>query len=178
MSPPQSSAPAPGASSEKTARLLETFARFVPHNRALGIAFVSLAAGRVTLALPYDEKLVGNPLTGVVHGGAITGLLDAACGMAVHVKLGLPIRIATLDLRIDYLGPATPGKEVHACAECFRVTRNVAFVRCEAFHGPHVPGSAGPLSKPEDELVAVANGTFILFRGSAPGGPGSEGASG
>jgi uncharacterized protein (TIGR00369 family) len=142
----------------------------VPHNRALGIGFVSLAAGRVTLALPYDEKLVGNPLTGVVHGGAITALLDAACGLAVFVKLGEPIPIATLDLRIDYLRPATPRKEVRASAECFRVTRSVAFVRCEAFHaGPQVPGSAAPRSDicEEHELVAVANGTFIVTRGRA-----------
>jgi hypothetical protein len=34
-------------------------------------------------------------------------------------------------------------------------------VRCQAFH-------AGP----DDELVAVANGTFTLFRGQSPGGKG------
>jgi len=149
----QSNEPAQGADSERMARLVENIARFVPHNRALGVRFVSLTAGRVTLALPYDEKLVGNPLTGVVHGGAITALLDAACGLAVLVKLGKPIPVATLDLRIDYLRPATPQKEVHACAECFRVTQNVAFVRCDAFHADG-----------EKEFVAVANGTFILFR--------------
>ena len=142
-------------------RLIEDIAQFAPHNRALGIRFVSIAERRVTLALPYDAKLVGNPLTGVLHGGAITALLDAACGMAVWVKIAEPIPIATLDLRIDYLRPATPNKEVHGCAECFRVTQNVAFVRCEAFH-------AGG----EGDLVAVANGTFILFRSRPLGGEG------
>jgi uncharacterized protein (TIGR00369 family) len=167
---PHSSAPPSGDGHEQVARLLRGVTRFVPHNRALGIGFVSLTAGRVTLALPYDEKLVGNPLTGVVHGGAITALLDAACGLAVFVKLGEAIPIATLDLRIDYLRPATPSKEVRACAECFRVTRNVAFVRCEAFHaGPHDSGSAaaGLDVCAEHELVAVANGTFIVTRGRA-----------
>lgn len=137
------------------AQLIASIAQFVPHNMALGIRFVSLTDGRVTLALPYDAKLVGNPVTGVVHGGAITAMLDAACGLAVLYKLGEPLPIATLDLRIDYLRPATPGKEVLARAECFRTTKNVAFVRCEAFH----EGS-------ENDGVAVANGTFIIFRRS------------
>jgi len=140
------------------AGLLENVAQFVPHNKALGIRFVSLAERRVTLALPYDERFVGNPLTGVLHGGAITALLDAACGMACFVKLGEPVPVATLDLRIDYLRPATPAKEVHGRAECFKLTRSVAFVRCEAFH----PGE-------EADLVAVANGTFMVFRGRSLG---------
>jgi uncharacterized protein (TIGR00369 family) len=149
-------APVPNADSESMVRLLETIGQFVPHNRALGIRFVSLTAGRVTLALPYDVKLVGNPLTGVIHGGAITALLDGACSLAVFVKLAEPIPIATLDLRIDYLRPATPNREVLGRADCFRVTQNVAFVRCEAFH-----------EGDEGNLVAVANGTFIVLRGRA-----------
>ncbi len=108
----------------------------------------------MTLALPYDEKLIGNPQTGVLHGGAITAVLDAACGVAVFAKLVDLIPVATLDLRIDYLKPASPGKDVYARAECFKVTRSIAFVRCDAFH----EGS-------EADIVAVANGTFMLFRG-------------
>jgi uncharacterized protein (TIGR00369 family) len=141
---------------EQAARIIDSIVQFVPHNRALGIRLVSVAPDSLTLALPYDEKLVGNPLTGVIHGGAITALLDAACGVAVFVKVGRPTPVATLDLRIDYLRPATPAKEVLGRAECFRVTQNVAFVRCQAFHADC-----------EDDLVAVANGTFTLFRGKS-----------
>src|SRR5512139_3813635 len=126
-------------------RIAKGIANFVPHNRALGIKLVEVAGDRVTLLLPWDEKLIGNPLTRVIHGGAITTLLDATCGTAVFVKLADPVPIATLDLRIDYLKPATPEREVHARAECFKVTQNVAFVRCEAYH----PGS-------ETDSVAVA----------------------
>lgn len=130
----------------------EGMIQFAPHNLALGMKFVSFEGGRATVSLPYDEKLVGNPLTGVLAGGAITALMDTTCGSAVFIALREPMRIATLDLRIDYLRPATPELSVHARAECFKVTREVAFVRCQAYH-------------PEDEkdLVAVANGTFILF---------------
>jgi uncharacterized protein (TIGR00369 family) len=136
------------------AKLVKNIARYVPHNAALGIHLVAVSGGQVTLALPYDARLVGNPLTGVVHGGAITALLDNACGLAVFVALGEPVPIATLDLRIDYLRPATPGQAVHGRAECFKLTRNVAFVRCQAYH-----------EGAESDLVAVANGTFMIFRG-------------
>ena len=82
------------------------------------------------------------------------------------VKLGQAFQIATLDLRIDYLRPATPAKEVHGRAECFKITRSVAFVRCEAFH---------PLGdQGESDLVAVANGTFMLFRGRPVGARGGS----
>jgi|HubBroStandDraft_5_1064220.scaffolds.fasta_scaffold237208_1 uncharacterized protein (TIGR00369 family) len=155
---PDSPSAPPAKSSRQDALVVESIARFVPHNEALGIRFVSLEADRLTLALPYAEKLVGNPLTGVLHGGAITALLDATCGAAVFVKVGRPMPVATLDLRIDYLRQATAKKDVLARADCFRVTQNIAFVRCTAFHA----GS-------EDELVAVANGTFTLFRGGSAG---------
>jgi len=168
LSPMPSDAPnqdAPdGVRSNQDARdasISEGVATLVPHNRALGIRFVEAKGGSVTLALPYDEKLVGDPATRVLHGGAITTLMDATCGIAVFVKLNEPIQIATLDLRIDYLKPALPDREVHARANCFKVTRNVAFVRCETYHAQN----------PSD-LVAVANGTFMLFRsaGSEPKG--------
>lgn len=146
------------------ARISEGVATYVPHNRALGIRFVEAKGGAVTLGLPYDEKLVGDPVTRVLHGGVITTLMDATCGTAVFVRLKEPIPIATLDLRIDYLKPAQPDQEVHARALCFKVTRNVAFVRCETFH-PNDPS----------DLVAVANGTFMLFRSPGPDAKGGSG---
>ena len=46
--------------------------------------------GRGRMRLPYSAQLVGNPDTGVVHGGVITALLDQACGMAVGSALRMP----------------------------------------------------------------------------------------
>lgn len=155
---PGEGAASASASPVLASRIAQGIAEFVPHNRALGIRFVGLEEQGVTLSLPWNERLIGNPETRVLHGGAITALMDATCGTAVFVSLMEPIPIATLDLRIDYLKPARPEQEVRARAHCFKVTENVAFVRCEAFH-PETPA----------DLVAVANGTFIIFRGRALG---------
>jgi uncharacterized protein (TIGR00369 family) len=149
--------------SERLARLVElnrNFMEIVPHNRALGIEIVALEDAFARMRLPYAPKLVGNPATGVLHGGAISTLMDACCGAAVFMALDEPKPIATLDLRIDYLKPAGPGEAVLAEAHCFKVTKNIAFVRGVAFH----VDAADP--------IAAATGTFMLqtplSRGGTP----------
>jgi uncharacterized protein (TIGR00369 family) len=136
--------------------LRAAFRDFVPHNKAIGLELVevSLKPAVAVLSLPFDPRLVGNPETGHFHGGVITTLLDATCGASVFLKLANPTPIATLDLRVDYLGPGTPGRGCFARAECFKVTRNVAFVRGLAYHDT------------PDEPFATAAATFMI---STPG---------
>jgi uncharacterized protein (TIGR00369 family) len=126
------------------------FEHLVPHNRALNLEVLAVEHARATFRLPYDVKLIGNPETGVLHGGAITAAMDAACGTAVFQALPRPMVIATLDLRIDYLKPATPPRDVTIRAHCYKVTRNVAFVRGVAFHDD------------ESDPIASGAGSFML----------------
>jgi len=124
----------------------------VPHNRALDLRVVDYRPEHLSLSLPYRDDLVGNPETGVLHGGCITSLIDATCGGAVILSLTAPRRIATLDLRIDYVRPALPEQEVICDAHCYKITRHVAFVRAIAHHGDQV------------SPIASASGTFVVFR--------------
>ncbi len=133
-------------------RLEGRYVGAVPHNRALSLRVADYRPEHLSLALPYREDLVGNPETGVLHGGCITSLIDATCGGAVILSLAAPRRIATLDLRIDYVRPALPHQEVICDAHCYKVTRHVAFVRASAHHGE----KANP--------IATASGTFVVFR--------------
>lgn len=94
---------------------------------------IELRHGYGYMCLPYDEKLIGNPETGVVHGGVITALLDSLCGMVVMASVAHRTPIATLDLRIDYLRPAVPRSDILASAECYKVTESIAFVRGIAY---------------------------------------------
>jgi len=135
----------------RLSRMNQGFAEVVPHNRALGLRFVGYGEGEASMLLPYDDKLVGNPETGVLHGGAISALMDATSGAAVILKLGAPVAIATLDLRIDYLRPSTPGQSVTCHAECYKLTRSVAFVRAVAYN------------ESESDPVAAAAGSFMIF---------------
>jgi uncharacterized protein (TIGR00369 family) len=142
---------------EMPLRVSRGFVDAIPHNRALGMKVVSLERAVAVFDLPYDEKLVGNPDTGVLHGGAITALLDACSGAAVFAALSEWVPIATLDLRIDYLRAGEAGKTIRARAHCYRLTRNVAFTRAVAYHDD------------EDDPIATSMGTFML--GTKSGGP-------
>jgi uncharacterized protein (TIGR00369 family) len=106
----------------------------VPHASAIKLTIIDVKPGEAVCKVPYAEHLVGNPDTGVIHGGVITSLLDNTCGIAVGSKTQLMGQIATLDLRIDYMKPATPGEDIFAFAECYKVTKNIAFVRGLAYH--------------------------------------------
>lgn len=125
------------------------FTEAVPHNHALGLRLEAVGASDATVVMPYADVLVGNPETGVVAGGAVTTLIDATSGTAVLAALGTFTAIVTLDLRIDYLRPARPGLALTAHAECYKVTRLIAFVRALVHQGdPAMP-------------VASAQGTFM-----------------
>jgi uncharacterized protein (TIGR00369 family) len=139
-----------GDRDELKLKLTRVFSRSVPHNLALGIRILDVTESEVTYELPYDPKLVGNPDTGTLHGGAITALLDGCSGAAVFVALTELVPIATLDLRIDYLKPAEPGKSVIGKATCYNLTRNVAFTRAVAYQ-----------DDPEN-VIAHSVGTFML----------------
>jgi uncharacterized protein (TIGR00369 family) len=106
----------------------------IPHCRELSMASVHAGPCEATVRIPFDPKLVGDPTHGVVFGGVITTLLDQAGGAAVTCSLEERRSIATIDLRIDYMRPATPGRDLVGYARCYRVTTNVAFVRGAAYH--------------------------------------------
>jgi uncharacterized protein (TIGR00369 family) len=104
-----------------------------PHARALGFEIVDVAKGTATLKVGFREDLVGDPEAGVIAGGVVTALLDHVCGHAVMMGLDSLTNIATLDLRIDYMRAALPGQGVIARADCYKVTRSIAFVRASAW---------------------------------------------
>ncbi len=106
----------------------------VPHAEGLAMTVLEIGDGTALTMIPYADHLVGDPETRIIHGGVVTSLLDNACGIAVTSKTKRFGAIATLDLRIDYMKPATPDLAIHAFCECYRVTRSVAFVRGIAFH--------------------------------------------
>ncbi len=120
----------------------------VPHNRALGLEVVDFGPRDVWMRLPFAPQLVGDPSRALLHGGAISSLMDAASGLAVMVALGRPSKIATLDLRIDYMKPAASGRDVIAHTTCYRVTQHVCFVRGMAY------------VEREDDPVASVAATF------------------
>jgi uncharacterized protein (TIGR00369 family) len=115
-----------------------------------GLRLDRAARGEAWCSLPYRPIFVGDTKTGVLHGGVVTAMLDETCGMAVQLALDGTRATATLDLRIDYQKPATPGLDIKAHSFCYRVTRSIAFVRATAFQ------------ESEDDPVATATACFMI----------------
>lgn len=122
----------------------------VPWAHKLGFTLTKLERGRAIGLLPYREHLVGDPTSGIIHGGVVTSMLDNLCGTAVVSALDEFKSTATLDLRIDYMRPAESGRDLIGEAECYHYTRTVAFVRAWAYH------------ESRDMVVATAAGSFAL----------------
>lgn len=100
----------------------------------IGISVEAANKGQLLLKLPYSDIIIGDPETGVIHGGALTTLMDTACGFAAIAALDEPGICPTLDLRIDYMRPAEPKRDVLGFAEAYRVTKSVIFARGIAYH--------------------------------------------
>ena len=121
-----------------------------PQAAALNFRLVSVDPSGAAMAVPWREDLVGDPDTGVMAGGVITTLLDHVCGLSVSCAViaadggFMEFGMATLDLRIDYMRPAEPRRDIIARAHCYKVTRSIAFVRAVAYE-----------DDPEDPIAAV-----------------------
>ena len=122
----------------------------IGHGGALGIAYRGHGGDWVELGLPYDERLVGMQESGIIASGPIISLMDMATSLAIWVRLGRFRHQATLDLRVDYLRPAVPGRTLVGRGECYGITRSVGFVRGTAHDGD----AAQP--------IAHVGGTFMF----------------
>ena len=137
----------------ETEHIAQKFIEALPHGRELKLKVIEVGEGSAAICMPYDKKLVGDPKTGVIHGGAVSTVIDTCCGSAVMSHPKARGVTATIDLRIDYMRAATPGQAIVARATCYHMARNVAFVRATAYdNDPDLP-------------VATASGSFTVGEG-------------
>lgn len=137
---------------EQKIKLARQFMEAIPHSRHLNMQLTRIDNGVAEITMPYADMLIGDPETGVIHGGAVSALMDTCCGAATVSHPMVSGTTATIDLRVDYMRPATPGQALFARAECYHVTRSVAFVRVTTYDDDR--------TRP----VACATGAFTVER--------------
>ncbi len=97
------------------------------YNAVLGIGYVAHGPGWIELELPWPDP--------AREDGALIlpGFIDIGCSLAIIAREDCVRPQATLDLRVDFFGPALRrGGVIRARSECYLVTDTFAFVRCRA----------------------------------------------
>lgn len=127
----------------------ERFLSVLRHCQLLGMKVIQADQNSLQMLLPYNEAIIGNPLMATIHGGALTTLMDTACGTACFVAIDGMELCPTLDLRVDYMRSSEKGENIIAYASVARVTKNVVFTECLV------------KQESDDLLIAKCNAAFM-----------------
>ncbi|NMP16041.1 thioesterase family protein [Thalassotalea sp. Y01] len=133
----------------------------IAFNRLLGFNIVAMREDYAEIHFDWDDKLMGNPVQKILHGGVTASVLDMVGGVVVAANLISNIkqpskekihdkltRMATIDLRTDYLRPGR-GKSFIATARIIRHGSKVAVARME-------------LHNERNEHIAFGTGTYMV----------------
>ena len=103
--------------------------RTVPYCAWLGLT-ARIEDGALILDMPFDPKLIGNPILPALHGGVVGSLLETAAIVQTIWETGAAKLPKPVDITIDYL---RSGKAVesHARAWLARQGRRVVSARAE-----------------------------------------------
>jgi uncharacterized protein (TIGR00369 family) len=141
--------------------LRELFEKRVVFNTVLGLQITGLAPEGVTGRIAMKPELIGHFAHQRLHGGVISATLDAMGGLAVMAAMGARhmdeapmqrlqrfMKLGTIDLRVDYLRPAT-GEWFEMKAEVLRLGSRVASTRMEFLAS-------------DGKLLATGAGAYII----------------
>lgn len=96
--------------------------------KQFGFVLAEAEPGRVLLRMRVDRRHM--QVHGVVHGGVLAALADTAGGLATYIALPRVKRVATIEMKINYL-ESVEGGTVEAEARLIRRGRHVAVVDCD-----------------------------------------------
>jgi|HubBroStandDraft_6_1064221.scaffolds.fasta_scaffold193343_3 uncharacterized protein (TIGR00369 family) len=118
----------PTALEKKLATELRSRLRKIGITNFLGFTLDEASRGRVVISLRVQNKLL--QVHGVMHGGVIAVLADTAGGLASYMACPPGTRVATIEMKINYLEAISEGT-VKAVAEVVRIGRHTSVVDCD-----------------------------------------------
>lgn len=142
--------------------VIDFFNNKMPFNQLLGFTVSHIEPEYVAINLQWDDKLMGNPVHKILHGGVTAAVLDTVGSLAalIYGINGLTDEQSakafyqqlpnggTLDMRVDYLRPGK-GQHFVATAEVIRLGNKVAVCRMD-------------LHNENDLHIATGTGTYIV----------------
>jgi len=122
-----------------------------PNCALLGLRFVEVAEGSVTLAMPASLWFCTG--FGTFYGGALVAFADTAINSALTTTLPSGTSFGTLDLKVNFLRPVTPdGRELVARATVEQRGRTIAVTTCR-------------VDDADGKRVAMATGSAMISSG-------------
>ncbi|HDM74858.1 MAG TPA: PaaI family thioesterase [Deltaproteobacteria bacterium] len=129
-------------------RRLFELSKNIPAWKFLGVQVLKLDKGFAELELPFRSDLINS--MGVIQGGFITAIADAAGGWAILTFLDSEVLITTIELKINFLKPA----------------RDDIIARGRALHvGSAIGTSQVDVMLKNGELIAAGIATYYQKRG-------------
>lgn len=127
-----------------------TFEETIPMHKFLGLKIELLEKSFVRISVPFRKELVGDFRNNRWHGGVIATVMDSVGGVigATHFT-SLDDKIATIDLRIDYLRGAEP-EAIMVEGKIIRFGNRIIVARMKAFQN--------------DKLIAEGKGVYNFIR--------------
>jgi len=133
----------------------------IPFNQLLGLKIQEINDEHITLTFQMKKELIGNYLQGILHGGVISSVLDAAGGVtamlaiiaknpsvSLHDLTTSLKKSGTINLNIDYLRPGK-GENFLAKAWIIQAGNKICFARMECYNQ-------------ENLLIATGSGTYLI----------------
>ena len=96
--------------------------------KQFGFELAVAEPGRVVMRMRVDARHL--QVHNVVHGGVLASLADTAGGLATYMAYPRGVRVATVEMKINYL-EAVEGGTVEADARVVRSGRHIAVVDCD-----------------------------------------------
>jgi len=144
---------------EFVSALNEVFSEQIPFNEVLGLKIEWISYERVQVSLRMRNHLMGHSKRRMLHGGAISTVIDQAGGLCAFMSLQKDLsgetlkarleiagRVSTIDLRVDFLRPGV-GKRFVATAYLLRTGKKIAVTRIE-------------LHNDQNDLIAVGTASY------------------
>ncbi|WOH36864.1 thioesterase family protein [Thalassotalea fonticola] len=133
----------------------------IAFNSLLGFNITEMTEEHAEIKFNWQDKLMGNPVQKILHGGVTASVLDMVGGVVIsanmisriakpdHKKIADKLsKLSTIDLRTDFLRPGK-GETFIATARIIRHGSKVAVARME-------------LHNEKGEHIAFGTGTYMV----------------
>jgi uncharacterized protein (TIGR00369 family) len=123
-----------------------------PMMKMMGATMEMVAPGSVTIRLPFHERLTQQ--NGYLHAGAVTAVLDSACGYAAFTLVPTGSNILSVEFKVNLLLPAK-GDAFLATGRVLKAGKTLTICEGEltALEG-----------KGEEKVVAIMTATMMVMR--------------